>query len=149
MDCAGTGSGKADADFSGEFCVRRCHEGGHFLVAHLDEFGIVLRPVQGADETVDAISGVAEYAVHTPLAETLPQEIANSIRHVRLTAWTVPLQRSAGGRGASHTRICTSVGQRHRGDDYWAARVKPSASVELQASCICNRSPAKILTGRR
>ena len=43
MDRARPGRRQADADFAGELGVRAGHEGGHLLVADLDEVEVVLR----------------------------------------------------------------------------------------------------------
>ena len=41
MRCAGAGGSDADAKFTGELGIGRCHERGHFLVPRLDELDLV------------------------------------------------------------------------------------------------------------
>jgi hypothetical protein len=44
-----------------------CHEGRHFLVPGLDEFDLAAKPVECAEQTVDAVARVAINAPHTPI----------------------------------------------------------------------------------
>ena len=71
MDCAGAAGGEADADFAGEFGVGAGHEGGHFLVADLDEAWIIFGALESAHDSVDAIAGIAVDAVDAPAFESI------------------------------------------------------------------------------
>ena len=50
VDRAGARGGDADADLAGELRMAAGHERGHLLVANLDELGISVRAVEGAEE---------------------------------------------------------------------------------------------------
>ncbi|MNH34641.1 hypothetical protein D3C79_952490 [compost metagenome] len=60
------------------------HEGGHFLVAGLDEFNLAVGPAQRAEYTVDTVAGVAEDAPHPPLIQALYQKVAYRACHCLL-----------------------------------------------------------------
>ncbi len=76
--------GEADAQLAGEFGVGARHEGGHLLVANLDELDLAVRPVERLDHPVDAVSGVAEDLAHAPGVQAFDDEISNGLAHVRL-----------------------------------------------------------------
>ncbi len=67
VDRAGAGGGEAHAGFAGELGVGAGHEGGHLLVANLDELGAVLCAAEGAHDAVDAVAGITVDAFHSPL----------------------------------------------------------------------------------
>ena len=85
MRCARTRRRHADADLTGEFCVRRGHEGGHFLMPRLDEFKLAVGPAQRADQSIDAVAGVAEDRMDAPLMKAVPEEIAHCLAHACLS----------------------------------------------------------------
>jgi hypothetical protein len=84
MNCPGAGRGQADADLAGKFCVGASHEGGHFLMTRLDEFhamGIFFRPFERADNSIDAISGVAKDSSDSPLMKPFDQKVRAGFAH--------------------------------------------------------------------
>ena len=56
------------------------HECAHLLVPRLDDLGITLGPIEGAEKPVDAIPGVAEDAVDAPLGEAV-QDVIGDFNH--------------------------------------------------------------------
>ena len=82
MNRARAGGGEANADFAGELGVRAGHERGHFLVPHLDEFDRVARPINGADDAVDAIAGKSVDSLDSPGREPLKKKIADLVAHM-------------------------------------------------------------------
>ena len=50
VDGAGAGGGDAHADLAGELGVAAGHEGGHLLVARLDELGVAVGAVERAED---------------------------------------------------------------------------------------------------
>ena len=81
MRGAGARGRQAHAQLAGELRMRRGHEGGHFLVAHLNEFEFVLHLVEGADKTIDAVSGIAEDPAHAPFVKALPNKLRYCLCH--------------------------------------------------------------------
>ena len=82
VDRARPGGCQADARLARELRVRAGHERRHLLVANLDELGSPLSAPEGADDPVDAVSGIAVYALHAPLAsETFKQVISDALAH--------------------------------------------------------------------
>src|SRR4029453_5020173 len=67
---------------AGELRVAARHEGGHLLVAGLDEVGIAVSPVERAEEGVDPVAGVAVDAVDAPLAQALQEIVRDELRHL-------------------------------------------------------------------
>src|SRR5439155_26192415 len=56
MDRTGAGRCETDADLAGPLRVRACHEGGHLLVARLDELQLVLVALERTDDRVDPVA---------------------------------------------------------------------------------------------
>jgi hypothetical protein len=81
VDRAGAGGGEADAGLAGELGVRAGHEGRHLFVADLDESHGLVRPVDGAHDSVDAVARIAVDALHAPLAEALDEEVGCGLCH--------------------------------------------------------------------
>ncbi len=79
VDRAGPGGGGADADAPGELGVAHGLEGGHLLVAALDEPRLVVGLAEGGDDAVDAVAGVAEYLFDAPFAES-PEDVVADCR---------------------------------------------------------------------
>ena len=50
------------------------HEGGHFLMAGLDEFNLAVGPALRYEHAIDAVAGVTEDAPYAPLITTVPPE---------------------------------------------------------------------------
>jgi hypothetical protein len=50
-----------------------------------DEFKLAVAPAQRADQSVDAVAGVAEDRMDAPLMKTLPEEIAHRLAHACLS----------------------------------------------------------------
>src|SRR3546814_12207181 len=68
----------AYAQFASEFGVGRRHKGRHFLMPDLHELKLVARPVERAQQTIYAVSGISEDAPPAPLVQTLPKETPKS-----------------------------------------------------------------------
>jgi hypothetical protein len=81
VDRSRAGGGDADADLAGELRVAAGHEGGHLLVAYLDELRVPVGAVERAQEAVDPVTGVAEHAVDAPGRETFQNIVGNHGRH--------------------------------------------------------------------
>src|SRR5205823_5933814 len=69
------------ADLARELRVPAGHERRHLLVADLDELGVAARPVERAEERVDAVAGVAVDAMDTPLGQSLEDVISDQLSH--------------------------------------------------------------------
>jgi hypothetical protein len=74
VDRTGTGGGHADADLAGELRVGAGGERRDLLVAHLHELDLVADLVERAQQTVDAVAGVAVDAIDAPLVEAIQHE---------------------------------------------------------------------------
>src|SRR5213075_2419491 len=88
---ARAGGGDAHAHLTGELRLAARHEGRHLLVADLDQLRVAAGAVEGAEEGVDPVTGVAVDAVDAPLAEALEREIGNELGHggsFRIASWT-------------------------------------------------------------
>ncbi len=103
---ARAGGGDADPELAAELRVSRGHEGGHLLVARLDELDLALGAVQGAEHAVDAVAGVAVDPPHTPGVEPLDHEITDGLGHLS-TPW-------AGARPPPWSRECPRGNRRPR-----------------------------------
>jgi hypothetical protein len=60
MRGAGSGGRDTHAEVAAEFGIGRGHEGGHFLVAGLDEFDLALGAGERSKDAVDAVARVAK-----------------------------------------------------------------------------------------
>jgi hypothetical protein len=78
---AGTGGRHADADLAGELGVGRGHERRHLLVADLDELERQVVALEGAEQAVDAVAGIAEDLLHPPLGQALPEKVGDGFGH--------------------------------------------------------------------
>ena len=81
MDRAGSRRREADADLACPFRVCAGHEGRHLLVADLDELELVRRPVERADDRVDAVAGVPVDPADPVFVEPPEQEIGGGLAH--------------------------------------------------------------------
>ncbi len=84
MHRAGTGGGDADSHLTGELGVGGRHERRHLLVADLHELDAAgsVEVVDRLVEAGDAVTGVAEDALHAPGLEPLHDELAGVFCHV-------------------------------------------------------------------
>lgn len=76
-----SGGGDAHPQLAGELGVRRGHEGGHLLVASLDELDLLPGAAQRAEYPVDAIPRIAIDAPYSPLVKALDNEITDCHGH--------------------------------------------------------------------
>ena len=83
VDRARPRRGEANADVTGELGVPARHQRSHLLVAHLDQLGIAVCAIEGADDRVDAVAWIAEDAVDVPGAEPLEQEVRDELGQLR------------------------------------------------------------------
>ena len=90
VDRARAGGGYADADFAGELRVAAGHEGSHLLVADLDELWVAARAVEGAEEGVDAVAGVAVDPVDAPLGQPFEHVVSDEFRHLGTSLLPAP-----------------------------------------------------------
>ncbi|SAL88412.1 hypothetical protein AWB68_08766 [Caballeronia choica] len=79
MRRAGTRSRNAHAEFAGKFGMRGCHECGHFFVACLNEFDLVLCAIERAEDAVDAVARISEDTAHAPRVKTINQKVADGL----------------------------------------------------------------------
>jgi hypothetical protein len=49
---------------------------------HLDQLDLAPGPVHRSEETVDAVTRIAEDRAHAPLMQALPKEVADRLNHV-------------------------------------------------------------------
>ena len=84
VDRTRAGGGDAAAELVGELRVPAGHEGRHLLVARLDELGVAVSAVEGPEEAVDPVAGVAVHAVDARLAQALQHVVRNQLRHLVL-----------------------------------------------------------------
>jgi hypothetical protein len=87
---ARTGGGETDAGRAGEFRVPARHERAGFLVARLNERDRIARAIDGADNPVDPIAGIAVDARDAPDPEALDQCVGNGACHAILLAGSIP-----------------------------------------------------------
>lgn len=80
MDGAGTLGGDANPDPAIEFRVSACRERGEFLVSGGNELGIA-RALQGAEDRVDAVAGIAVHPSDIPLAQPPDYRVAHQLGH--------------------------------------------------------------------
>src|SRR5690606_40127722 len=66
MNAARSGGGEADSQLARELGIATGHEGGRFLMAHLDEADLLLLQPQGFNDSVDAMSPHAENRLRLP-----------------------------------------------------------------------------------
>ena len=69
VDRAGTGSGHAHADLSRELRVGARRERRYLLVGRLGELDAVADLVEGAEQPVDAVTGITVDPLHAPVGE--------------------------------------------------------------------------------
>lgn len=81
---ARAGCGHAHTELTGELGMGAGHEGGHFLMAGLNEFNLAVGPAQRAEHAIDAVAGVTEDAPYAPLIQTLYQKVAYRAGHCLL-----------------------------------------------------------------
>ena len=81
VDRARPRRGEADADLPGELRVAACHEGGHLLVAGLNELDSILCPRECADDAVDPVPRVAVDTANAPFVEAPDQEVGDELSH--------------------------------------------------------------------
>ena len=83
VDRARTGGRHADPERvgAGKLRVTARHEGGHLLVAGLDEVGVAVGPVERAEEGIDPVAGVAVDPVDAPLAQALQDVVGDELGH--------------------------------------------------------------------
>src|SRR5207302_1193000 len=62
-------------DLSGHLCVGAGREGGDLLVAGLDELELVAHLVEGTEQAVNPVTGVAVDALDAPLGEAIEDEL--------------------------------------------------------------------------
>src|SRR5581483_1258012 len=91
MDRSGAGGREADADRvrAGELRVAARHERRHLLVARLDELGaaLLLGPVEGTEERVDAVARIAVHPLHAPFAQPLEHVVGDELGHPDHLQW--------------------------------------------------------------
>ena len=68
---ARAGRGEAHADFAGELRVRARLEGRELLVARLHELNAMVAAIEGAHDSIDAVSRITVNTPHTPGGEAL------------------------------------------------------------------------------
>lgn len=81
MNSAGPGRCITQTDFAGELGVGGRHEGGHFLMPHLDIFHRVLGTLQRKVEAADTIARIAVNSLEAPLMQTMPYELGDGDCH--------------------------------------------------------------------
>src|SRR4051812_19421740 len=81
MDRARPRGRHADADLAREPRVRTRHERGHLLVPHLHEVDLVFHALEGAEDAVDAVAGIAVDSFDAPLFEAVDEEVARRFCH--------------------------------------------------------------------
>ena len=74
MNAARSGSPEAHPDFAGELRVAAGHERRGFLVSRLNELDRAIRAVERADQSVNAVSGIAVDAPHPHAAICLTRK---------------------------------------------------------------------------
>src|SRR5690625_7528350 len=84
MQSARTGGGQANADLTSKLGVTARHKSGHFLMAHAHVIKARACPVQGAHQTADAVTGIAEDALNAPVREAAYDKIDHCVSHAYL-----------------------------------------------------------------
>ena len=82
VDRARARGGDANPDLAGELRVTAGHERRHLLVADLDELRIAAGTVEGAEEGVDPVAGVAVDPVDAPIGQPLEDVVSDQFGHV-------------------------------------------------------------------
>jgi hypothetical protein len=62
-----TGSRQADTHLARKLRMGAGHEGGHFFMAHLNEFYVIFRPIEGTQKAVDPITWISVDTSDTPI----------------------------------------------------------------------------------
>jgi hypothetical protein len=73
--------GETDAHLAGPLRVCARHERGHLLMADLDELQLVLLALEGADDGVDPVTGIAVDPPNAVLGESFQQEVSGQLSH--------------------------------------------------------------------
>lgn len=89
MDGTGPGRRRDHAHTPRELCVRSGLECRELLMPGLDEPWLVLGPLPGGEQAVDAVPGVPEDGVDAPLAQPCKQMVGDGLPHD--TSWLVDL----------------------------------------------------------
>jgi hypothetical protein len=61
--------------------MRGGHESRHLLVPRLNERNFISSPAHRTEYAVDAVTGIAIDAPHTPLMQSLDNEVSDCSRH--------------------------------------------------------------------
>jgi hypothetical protein len=75
MYSTGARGGHTHPDFAGEFCVGARSEGRYLLMGCLDKLDLITDLVEGAEQPVDAVTGITVYPLHAPVGEAAPHEL--------------------------------------------------------------------------
>src|SRR2546423_12316284 len=81
MDAAWPRSGQTDTQPARIFGVSAGHEGGSFLVPHLEETNFVLALAQGLHQSVYPIAWKPENDLHSPINESFNEHVCCSSGH--------------------------------------------------------------------
>src|SRR5437667_10026836 len=81
MNAARAGVGQAYAQLACIFGIGAGHEGGRFLMAHLDEADLLLVRPQRFHDAVNAVSGKAEDGVYSPIHQAFNHHVSSSLGH--------------------------------------------------------------------
>jgi hypothetical protein len=81
VDGPRAGRRQADPDLARHLGEAARHEGGHLLVADLDEAAAVIVAVEGAHDPVAAVPRVPEHVGHAPVGEALQDLVGDRLAH--------------------------------------------------------------------
>src|SRR5207249_5941529 len=124
MDRAGTGRRHADADLAGELRVAARHERRHLLVPDLDQLRIAGGAVEGAEDRVDPVAGVAVDTPNAPVAQALEQEVGHELGHL-VPLWFV--------RGSAAANVSTQArAKRHPAPSDMGERLRTWCGMSLR-----------------
>src|SRR5205814_2389008 len=83
MGRAGARRCNANAQLTSELGVSAGHECRHLFMASLDEVYFLVRAIERAEDTIDAVTRIPEQNPDTPLVKPIDQEIPDCLCHGR------------------------------------------------------------------
>src|SRR5699024_4547316 len=128
------GGRRTNPDPPAELGVPDGLEGRHLHMSGLDELRIIVRLVPGRQQPVDAVAGVAEDVLDTPLPQPLQQVVANVEIARACHQSSSPWFRRLGNAWASSCARWTASRPPLSSSWIWVRQEKPSASTAVSGS---------------
>src|SRR5438477_13034096 len=81
MDATGSRGRDTHSELARVLRIGACHEGGRFLVSHLDETNLVLPFPERLHDPIDPVTGQTEDDVNSPVVNRVDQDVRCCRRH--------------------------------------------------------------------